>query len=147
MTLYYSLLIAAAASAFAVPFQADAQTCRVAVGVSPSGVTTYKEVYEYDYVEVKPEFPGGDCKLMSFINENRRYPAAAYRDGIQGRVLCSFVVNSDGKISNISVLRGVEESLNREAVRIMSRMPQWTPGRIDGQAVPVRVIWAVPFRK
>jgi len=105
------------------------------------------EVYEYDYVKVKPVFPGGNAKLVAFINENRRYPAEAYKKGIQGRVTCSFVVNADGSVSHISILRGVEHSLNQEALRIMSKMPEWTPGRHDGQTVPVRVVWSVPFRK
>lgn len=139
-----SLLIAAAMSLTAV---AAAQTCKVTVGVSADGTPAYKEVFEYDYVEEKPRFPGGDCSLMSFINEHRRYPAAAYRDGIQGRVVCSFVVNTDGSVSHIAVVKGVEPSLNKEAIRIMSSMPQWTPGKIDGEPVPVRVIWPVPFRK
>ena len=129
------------------PRAAQAQTCRVAVGVSADGTTSYMEVYEYDYVEEKPQFPGGDCRLVSYINENRRYPAGAYQAGIEGRVLCSFVVNADGNVSNVTVLRGVEKSLNREAVRILSRMPHWIPGKLQGQTVPVRVVWAVPFRR
>lgn len=125
----------------------QAQTCRVCSGVGTNGNRTYIEVYEYDFVEEKPSFPGGDTQLLRFINEHRRYPAEAYDKGIEGRVTCAFVVNADGAVSNISVLRGVESSLNREAVRILSRMPAWTPGRIDGQQVPVRVICAIPFRK
>lgn len=126
---------------------ADAQTCRVRAGNSVSGAKAYLEVYEYDYVSEKPTFPGGDACLVSFINAHRRYPAEAYRKGIQGRVTCSFVVNADGSVSHISILRGVEDSLNREAIRIMSKMPEWKPGKHDGQAVPVRVVWSVPFRK
>ena len=71
----------------------------------------------------------------------------AYEKGIEGRVICSFVVNSDGSISNIQILRGVEKSLNNEAVRIISKMPDWVPGKIDGQNVPVRVIHPIVFRK
>lgn len=124
----------------------SAQTCRVTSGTSAQGVKTYKEVFEYDFVDEKPIFPGGDSKLICFINHNRQYPREAYRAGIQGRVTCSFVVNIDGSISNIRVIRGVENSLNEEAVRILSLMPSWTPGRQNGSNVPVRVIWAVPFR-
>ena len=124
-----------------------AQRCRVAVGMTADGATAYMDVFEYDYVEDKPSFPGGECRLVSYINDNRRYPAEAYRAGVEGRVLCSFIVNTDGKVSNVTVLRGVEPSLNKEAVRILSRMPQWSPGRICGQSVPVRVVWAVPFRR
>lgn len=123
------------------------QTCRVGIGTSENGVKSYMEVYEYDFVSEKPSYPGGDRKLVSFINENRKYPEEAYKKGIEGRVTCSFVVNVDGSVSHISVLRGVERSLNREAVRLMSEMPEWIPGKHDGHPVPVRVIWSVPFRK
>lgn len=126
---------------------ARAQTCRVNAGNSATGVRSYIEVYEYDFVTEKPSFPGGDQLLVSFINRTRKYPEKAYRKGIEGRVTCSFVVNTDGSISHISILRGVEPSLNQEAIRIMSKMPNWTPGRHDGQTVPVRVVWSVPFRK
>ncbi len=125
----------------------NAQTVRVRAGNGASGCKAYLEVYEYDYVNQKPVFPGGDGKLVAFINKTRRYPAKAYKKGIQGRVTCSFVVNTDGSVSHISILKGVEHSLNQEAIRIMSKMPEWIPGKHEGQTVPVRVIWSVPFRK
>ena len=144
--LYIFLLISAVL--LGVSNHADAQTCRVKAGKNTStGCQNYIEVYEYDYVKEKPEFPGGNAQLVKFINEHREYPAEAYKKGIQGRVTCSFVVNTDGSVSHISVIRGVEQSLNREAVRIMSKMPEWIPGKHDGQTVPVRVVWSVPFRK
>lgn len=124
-----------------------AQTVRVCCGTGHNGTRAYKEVYEYDYVEKKPEFPGGDDLLVSYINKHRQYPEKAYREGIEGRVMCSFVVNADGTVSNVSVLKGVEESLNKEAVRIISAMPDWHPGTLGGHKVPVRVVWAVPFRR
>lgn len=131
---------------FAVAPDASAQTFRVA-GEMANGVRTYIEVYEYDYVSEKPSFPGGDEMLMHYINEERRYPAKAYKEGVQGRVTCSFVVNTDGSVSHVRVLRGVEQSLNQEAVRLIRMMPTWRPGKLDGQTVPVRVIYAVAFRK
>ncbi len=145
----YRFILIAALSAFAIYLteSASAQTCRVTAGVSSDGSRSYKEVYEYDYAEEKPTFPGGDTQLVSFINKTRRYPASAYQRGVEGRVTCSFVVNADGSISNITVLKGVEPSLNQEAIRIFSKMPDWEPGRINGQPVPVRVVWPVPFRK
>lgn len=148
MRLYGIILLCAAGAGSAItPLSASAQTCRVNCGTSSNGTRTYMEVYEYDYVAEKPSFPGGDSRLVAFINETRRYPEEAYAKGIQGRVMCSFVINTDGTVSNISVLKGVEKSLNQEAVRIFSKMPVWTPGRLDGVPVPVRVIWPVPFRK
>lgn len=124
-----------------------AQTCKIRCGVTSDGRSKYKEVYEYDYVNEKPGFPGGDAMLISFINQTREYPKEAYKKGITGRVTCSFVVNPDGTISNVQVLKGVEPSLNREAVRIFNVMPQWTPGKIDNTPVPVRVIRSISFRK
>ncbi|MDE7401812.1 MAG: energy transducer TonB [Muribaculaceae bacterium] len=124
-----------------------AQTCRVNIGGTQGGGVSYIEVYEYDYVTEKPKFPGGDSRLMKFINETREYPKAAYERGVQGRVTCSFVVNTDGSVSHISVLRGVESSLNKEAVRILTQMPEWRPGKLNGQPVPTRVVWSIPFRK
>lgn len=139
------LLVGALAAPLLTP-DASAQTCRVS-GYTADGQKILREVYEFDYVEEKPEFPGGGTSLLNYINEHRRYPAQAYARGIQGRVTCSFVVNPDGKVSHVTVLRGVEPSLNKEAVRLLSGMPQWQPGKLEGQSVPVRVICAVPFRK
>lgn len=127
--------------------ESAAQTCRVNIGTTDTGSVSYLEVYEYDYVSEKPTFPGGDRNLMTFINATREYPMEAYRKGIQGRVTCAFVVNIDGSVSHIKVLKGVEPSLNKEAVRVLGKMPEWTPGKHDGKIVPVRVIWSVPFRK
>ena len=131
----------------AIPSTTCAQTCRVNIGTNAQGTVSYMEVYEYDYVSEKPAFPGGDRTLMTFINATRNYPVKEYRKGIQGRVTCSFIVNTDGSVSHISVLRGVSPALNREAIRVLSKMPEWTPGRHDGRAVPVRVVRSVPFRK
>ncbi|MDE6512329.1 MAG: energy transducer TonB [Muribaculaceae bacterium] len=126
---------------------ADAQTCRVSAGHTADGCQTYKEVFEYDFVEVKPSFPGGHEALLDYINKNRQYPAEAYRHGIEGRVTCSFVVNPNGNISHIKVIRGCHQSLNKEAMRLLSEMPDWLPGRHLSHCVPVRVVHCIPFRK
>ncbi len=123
------------------------QTCRVSSGHSADGMQTYKEVFEYDYVEVKPSFPGGNEALLDYINKNRQYPADAYERGIEGRVTCSFVVNSDGDISHIKVIRGCHKSLNMEAMRLLSELPSWHPGRHLSHCVSVRVVHSIPFRK
>lgn len=138
------LLVAAAFLSGGAPV--SGQTTRVSYGVRGDGYA-YRTVYEFDYVEEKPCFAGEEITLMNFINRERRYPAEAYSRGVEGRVTCSFVVNTDGSVSHLKVLKGVEPSLNREALRILSSMPEWRPGRMDGQKVPVRVICAVPFRK
>lgn len=140
-------LIALIAIAIANTTSSFSQTCKVKTATRTNGSVVYTEVYEYDYVDQKPEFPGGRCCMVSFINSNRQYPVEAYEMGIEGRVTCSFVVNPDGKISNVQVLRGVESSLNQEAMRIVAMMPQWTPGKIEDRVVPVRVVCCIPFRK
>lgn len=143
LKLTFALTALAAIFACAV---ARAQVVRVANGFS-SDEKSYFEAFEFDFVDEKPEFPGGGASLIKHINETREYPNKAYKMGIEGRVTCSFIVNPNGSISNITVIRGVEQSLNQEAVRILSKMPDWLPGKIHGQTVPVRVICAVPFRK
>lgn len=104
------------------------------------------DVYEYDCVDIQPQFPGGDGAMMRFINNERRYPSRAYHEGIEGRVLCGFVVNEDGSLSHISVIRSVEKSLDREAVRIISNMPKWDAGVLSDTFVPVYYILPIPFR-
>lgn len=141
------ICLIASAIMIAAPSIGSSQICRVSAGCNANGGKSYKEVYEYDYVEEKPAFPGGGTAMINFINEKRQYPKEAYNKGIEGRVTCAFVVNTDGSISNLSVMKGVEESLNNEAIRILSKMPAWTPGKMGGQPVPVRVICCVPFRK
>lgn len=123
------------------------QTCKVKTSTLCNGSPVYTEVYEYDYVDQKPEFPGGRNEMLNFINSTRRYPQEAYEMGIEGRVTCAFIVKPDGKICHVNVLRGVESSLNQEALRIVSAMPAWTPGKIGETAVPVRVVCCIPFRK
>lgn len=110
------------------PFLAKAQTCRVSNGYSADGSKAFKEVFEYDFVDEKPSFPGGQEALMEFINRTRRYPAEAYEKGIEGRVTCSFVVNANGDISHLKVIKGSDRSLNMEAMRILAEMPDWIPG-------------------
>ena len=127
---------------------ASAQIVRINIGVDDvTGITNYIEAFEYDYVPEKPSFPGGESKLMEFINTNRIYPPEAYAKGIQGRVTCWFIVNADGSISNVNLLRSVNSLLNEEAIRIFSLMPHWNPGRMDGIPVPVRVVRSVRFKK
>lgn len=132
----------------ALPMLLASQTCRMRVQLDAAGQRIeYREVYQYDYVWEKPCFPGGDGSLMNFINKHRNYPKKAYKAGIEGRVTCAFIINADGSVSDVQVVKGVETSLNEEAIRVLRKMPAWSPGRINGQPVPVRVIRVVPFRK
>ncbi|MDR1203623.1 MAG: M56 family metallopeptidase [Tannerellaceae bacterium] len=97
-------------------------------------------------VEVMPQFPGGDNELLEFIAKNVKYPAEAQAKGVQGRVNCSFVVNEDGSISDIEVVRGLDPLLDAEAVRVLGIMPKWTPGRNDGKVAAVRYTVPIIFR-
>lgn len=105
------------------------------------------EAYLAETVDVQPSFPGGDGAMMRFINAERRYPRDAYDANVQGRVVCGFVVAPDGSISNIDIVRGVERSLNQEAIRIIKAMPTWNAGMIDGERVPVYCLLPIPFRR
>lgn len=111
-----------------------------------SGSCCEIEAYLAESVDRAPTFPGGDAAMMRFINSERQYPREAYAEGIHGRVVCGVVIAPDGAISNITVVRGVESSLNAEAVRIISEMPKWEAGELDGHKVPVYCIVTIPFR-
>ena len=115
--------------------------------VNPQTKQSYMEVYEYDYVDIQPQFPGGERGLINFINKTREYPYHAYKNRIQGRVLCSFIVGVDGKVMDARVIRGAgDESLDREAIRVISKMPKWSVGKVADHAVPVRVVLPINFR-
>ena len=97
--------------------------------------------------EVEPEFPGGSKELMKFIAEKLRYPSECAEKGIEGRVTLSFIVEKDGSITNIEELRSPDPRLTAEAKRVLSLMPNWTPGKQDGEAVRVKYMIPVTFRK
>ncbi len=96
----------------------------------------------FDIVEQQPLFPGGPAALMKYLSEHTKYPVVAQENGVQGRVTVQFVVEKDGSISDVHVLRGVDPSLDKEAVRVVKSMPRWTPGKQNG--INVRVNYRVP---
>lgn len=100
----------------------------------------------FDVVEEQPSFPGGQGALMAWLNDNIKYPVVAAENGIQGKVIVQFVVGKNGSISNVKVLRSVDPSLDKEAVRVVSNMPNWTPGKQNGASVNVRFTLPVTFR-
>lgn len=97
-------------------------------------------------VESMPGFPGGEAALFKYLSDNIKYPVIAQESGIQGRVICQFVVNRDGSIVDIEVVRGVDRSLDEEAKRVIANMPKWTPGKQRGKAVRVKYTLPVNFR-
>lgn len=100
----------------------------------------------FDVVEEQPSFPGGAGALMQWLRDNINYPVIAAENGIEGRVIVQFVVSKTGAISDVRVARSVDPSLDKEAVRVVSSMPNWTPGKQNGSAVNVRYTLPVTFK-
>ena len=122
--------------------QSEAQ---VQTYVAPAVVEEEEESAQQIFVIVEemPEFPGGDAELLKFISKSIKYPVIAQENGIQGRVICSFVINRDGSVVDATVVRGVDPSLDKEALRVINTMPKWKPGKQRGK--PVRVKYTVPI--
>jgi len=97
----------------------------------------------FDVVEQMPQFPGGPAALMEYLSKNVRYPEEAHKNGIQGRVIVTFVVNKDGSITEACVVKSVDSQIDAEALRVVNSMPNWIPGRQNGE--PVRVKYTVPI--
>ena len=100
----------------------------------------------FTVVQQMPEFPSGQASLLKYLATRIKYPAIAQENGIQGRVSCSFVVDTDGSLKNIEVIRGIDPSLDREAVRVIREMPKWNPGVQNNMAVAVKYTVPVTFR-
>ena len=100
----------------------------------------------YDVVDQMPQFSGGHEKLKEFIEKNKRYPKSLQDRGIQGRVVVTFVVKKTGRISHAKVVRGVDPALDKEALRVVRKMPRWIPGKMGGKNVNVRYTIPVDFR-
>lgn len=96
----------------------------------------------FEIVEQNPTFPGGTAALMSWLSQNIKYPVIAAENGVKGRVIVQFVVEKDGSITDVVVVKSVDPSLDKEATRVIKNMPHWIPGRQNGS--PVRVRFTVP---
>ena len=105
-----------------------------------------EETKVFDVVEQMPSFPGGDAELMKFLHDHMKYPAVAEENGIQGRVIATFVVERDGSISDVKVIKSVDPSLDKEAIRVLKSMPKWIPGKQNGSAVRVKYTVPVTFK-
>ena len=100
----------------------------------------------YLICEKPAQFPGGEQAMVKFLSENVMYPAIARANNIQGRVLCQFIVNKDGSISDVTVVRSVDPSLDREAIRLIKSMPKWQPGEQRGKLVRTKFTLPISFR-
>lgn len=105
-----------------------------------------EEAKVFDVVEQMPSFPGGTAALMQYLGSNVKYPVVAQENGVQGRVVVSFVVERDGSITDVKVVRSVDPSLDKEAARVVQSMPKWIPGKQNGQTVRVKYNVPVAFK-
>ena len=122
-------------------------------GVDIADVVEHKVVVQeekkpeiFSHVEVMPSFPGGDAAMMKWLQENMQYPVIAQEQGISGRVIVRFVVGPDGTVKDAEVQRSLDPSCDREALRVIKKMPRWIPGKQNGQAVSVYYTLPVHFK-
>lgn len=100
----------------------------------------------FTVVETMPQFPGGEAALRKFLADNIRYPTLAQENGIQGKVVVEFIIGKDGGVYDIVISRSVENSLDKEALRVVGLMPKWSPGKKNGKIVKVKYYLPVMFR-
>ena len=100
----------------------------------------------FQIVEEMPEYPGGEKKLLEYVAKSVKYPQIARESGIQGRVFVNFVIEPDGSVSNVKVLRGIGGGCDEEAMRVIKSMPKWKPGKQRGKAVRVTYTLPVNFK-
>jgi len=105
-----------------------------------------EETKVFDVVEQMPSFPGGPSALFEYLSKNIKYPVVAEENGVQGRVIVTFVVEKDGSITDVRVVKSVDPSLDKEAQRVVKSMPRWIPGKQNGSAVRVKYTVPVTFR-
>jgi len=134
-----------------VPSKASTPTSNVAIEVkeeisSPPVTTQSTDDVVFMVVEKMPQFPGGDSELFNYLSQNIKYPVEAQKAGIQGRVICQFIVEKDGAISNVKVVRSVDPNLDAEAVRVINAMPNWQPGEQKGKKVSVEYTLPINFK-
>ena len=109
-------------------------------------ITHEVEEVVFDVVEQMPEFPGGEQALFTWLSQNIKYPVIAEENGVQGVVHVRYAVERDGSITDVKVMKSVDPSLDREAVRVIKSMPRWKPGKQKGETVRVRLTVPVTFR-
>ena len=100
----------------------------------------------YSFVETQPQFPGGDFMLNDFISHNVRYPEVDMKKGVQGRVIIQFIVDKSGKVRDPKILRSVSPTIDAEAIRVVNLLPDFVPGRQNGEAVSVKYNLPISFK-
>ena len=115
--------------------------------VNNGNIAVQDSTYKFADIDVAPEFPGGMDKLMTFLAKNTKYPEIAIKNGVEGKIFVEFVVGKQGKITNVTIKKGVNNNaLDSEAVRVVSSMPDWSPGEKDGKKVKVMYIVPINFK-
>ncbi len=105
-----------------------------------------EETQIFTVVESMPTFPGGDAARIKYLNSNIKYPTIARESGIQGRVFVTFVVETDGRVTDVKILRGIGGGCDEEAVRVIKNMPKWVPGKQRGKSVRVQFNMPILFK-
>ena len=126
----------------------DASSAQVEAYTPPAVVEEEEESSQqiFTVVETMPEFPGGQGALLQYLAKSIKYPVIAQENGIQGRVVLSFVIEKDGRLTNIQVLQTPDRSLSEEAIRVLNKSPKWSPGKQRNQVVRVKYTLPVDFR-
>lgn len=122
--------------------EADANT-QIQAPIEVQQEEENEEVVNFYVIEEKPEFPGGEAAMFQWIAKNVKYPEIAKENSVQGKVFVQFVIGKEGKVTDVQVVRGVDPSLDKEAVRIIQSMPAWKPGKQRGK--PVKVSFQLPI--
>lgn len=119
--------------------------CMTTVPTQAQDSTAVKKKANYS-VEKMPQFPGGEVALLEFIKKNLHYPSAAAQVGIEGRVTVRFVVDTNGDVTDVTVIRSLSKACDDEAMRVVKLMPRWTPGSQDGKLVPVYYTMPIVYK-
>lgn len=109
-------------------------------------VVSKKNQKVFDVVEQMPEFPGGIAAMFEYLMQNVKYPEDAEKQKVEGRVIATFVVETDGSITDVQAVKQVFPSLDAEAIRVLEAMPKWTPGKQNGKSVRVKYTVPVNFK-
>ena len=126
--------------------QSDSLKYDELVNWNPNEESVYNEVNEIDKVDEQPSFPGGESAMKSYLTSNVKYPIYAQENGVQGRVIVESIIEKDGSMSDVKVIRSVDPSLDREALRVVKAMPKWTPAKLKGIPVRTKCTTPVVFR-
>jgi TonB family protein len=115
-------------------------------GQNTPNISSTEEVDISVIPEIRPQFPDGDAALFKYLYDELRYPNDAKKAGITGKVIVTFVIQKDGTVEDVKVVRGISPSCDAEAIRIVRQMPTWSPGSLDGKPVNVKYTLPITFK-